>query len=103
MMCDKFQLSHKNIPNSLDTKGSILIAAENKRDAVEAFLKGINTLSRLFLGNPGPFSQLMVSLLQYYGESCEAAGIEPKAKVLSPIKEKLNAMKKDGGGRKRKK
>ena len=76
---------------SLSAKGAVLKAAGNNLEAADSFMRGINSLSQLFLRTPSPFSQLMVSLIKDYVETCKSSGIEPETKTLAPIIEKFNA------------
>jgi hypothetical protein len=66
------------------------MAAGKNLEAADSFLRGINSLSQLFLRAPSPFSQLMVSLVKDYVETCKSSGIDPEMKTLAPIIEKLN-------------
>ncbi len=76
---------------SFGANGAVLKAAGNNLEAADSFLSGINSLSQLFLRTPSPFSQLMLSLVKDYVETCKSSGIEPETKTLAPIIEKLNA------------
>jgi hypothetical protein len=74
----------------LGTKGAILKAAGKNHEAVDSFLRGINSLRQLFLRAPLPFSRLMGSLVKDYIKTCKSSGIELGTKTIAPIIEKLN-------------
>jgi hypothetical protein len=71
---------------SLGTLGSIW-QEESPSRAMDAFKRGVETLRRLFLGDPRTFARLMADLVNGYSRTCESSGEKPDAVLLAPIVE----------------
>jgi hypothetical protein len=76
---------------SLGTLGSIR-QQESPSRAVIAYKRGVETLRRLFLGDPRAFAGLMAVLVKRYMQACESSGEKPDAHLLAPIVQALEKL-----------
>jgi tetratricopeptide (TPR) repeat protein len=77
-----------DLARSLGVVGRIWMS-EKPEEAAKLFRRGIETLMRLFLGQPKAFGMLMAGLAGDYLKACEAAGQEPDSTLLKPILEAI--------------
>ncbi len=80
-----------DLARSLETLGSIW-RQESPSRAMNAFKRGVETLRRLFLGDPRTFARLMAALVRDYMQACESSGEKPDAHLLAPIVQALEKL-----------
>lgn len=64
--------------------------------AAQWFLKGIQSLARLFLLTPAPYAQLMTGLLRDFVQSRGGNVSDDEMELLAPIFEKLQSLQPPG-------
>jgi tetratricopeptide (TPR) repeat protein len=80
-----------DLATSLGTLGNIW-RQESPGPAMNAFKRGVETLRRLFLGDPKTFARLMADLVNDYSKACESSGEKPDADLLAPIVQALEKL-----------
>ncbi len=94
-MADQNPAAHKpGLADALLALARVQAAEGRKKDAVATVTEALGVLSEPFLKRPEVHVQSMAKVLESYLEYSEAAGLEPDMKLVDPVLEKIDELRK---------